>query len=161
MAHVRRDERGAAAVEAALVLCFLVVPLIFTVIGYAYMFSFRQTLSQAASEGARAAVGAPTCTTAMSSPYTGSTCDAQKAAASAVSGALSSYSMSCGASNLTCDITAPFSGTSGGTTCPTGHTCVKVQVSYPYRDHPLIPSFPLLGIVLPSSLSFTSVVEVS
>lgn len=39
-----RSERGAAAVETALTLCFVVVPLVFATIGYAYMLSFRQTV---------------------------------------------------------------------------------------------------------------------
>jgi hypothetical protein len=53
-------------------------------------------------------------------------------------------------------------GTSAVVTgCATGHVCISVNVSYPYRDHALIPSFPGLGIVLPEDLSFTSVVELT
>jgi uncharacterized protein (UPF0333 family) len=161
MANVRRQDRGAAALEFALLVPFMLL-LIFGIIAYAYMFSFRQALSQAASEGARAAVGAPACTAPLSSPYTGTTCPAQSAAATAVSAALSGYDMSCGTHYLTCAISAPFSGTlSGGATCPSGHSCVQVAVSYPYRDHSLLPTVPGFGFTLPSTLAFTSVVQVS
>ena len=139
----RRDQRGAAAVETALCICFIVLPLVFATIAYAYMFSFRQALSQAASEGARAAVGAPTA-------------DVTSSAQTAIGNALSTYNMTCGAKNLTCTVSAPTA-----TGCPSPHTCVTVTVSYPYRDHSLLPTVPGLGFTLPSELSFTSVVQVS
>lgn len=139
-----------------MILCFLVLPLVFATISYAYMFSFRQALSQAASEGARAAVGAPTagsCTAA--GPFNASTCPAQHAAATAVGNALSQYSMACGSQHLTCAISAPTP-----TGCSANHQCVTVTVTYPYRSNPLLP-LPGLGWTLPPDLSFTSVVEVS
>src|SRR4051812_19761322 len=54
----RRAEGGAAAVEFALVAPFLLL-LVFGVISYGYMLSFRQALSQGAAEGARAAAVSP------------------------------------------------------------------------------------------------------
>jgi hypothetical protein len=100
-------------------------------------------LSQAVGEGARAAVGAPTASISS-------------AATASIGSALDSYSQTCG-STLTCTISAP---TSGGS-CPSGHTCVTVTVSYPYRDNPIVPNVPGFGIVMPQTLSFTQTVEVS
>lgn len=163
--RARGDERGAAAVEAALILCFVVLPLTFGIISYAYMFSFRQALSQAAAEGARASVGAPATSTPCASPsavepdptlFTSSGCPQQYYAAQGVASALNSYAMSCGANNLECTI-AP----AGSTNCASGHTCLTVTVSYPYRAHPLLPTVPGLGFVLPTTLSFSSTVETS
>jgi len=154
MAKVRAGEQGAAAVEFALIMPVLLT-LVFGIIAYAYMFSFRQTLSQAASEGARAAVGASTAAQSTA------------AATTAVAGALSTYGMTCGTKNLTCTISSPFSGTLAGSpttpapSCPAAHTCVQVYVTYPYRDHSLLPTVPGFGFTLPSSLSFSSVVQVS
>src|SRR3954451_21590907 len=94
---MKRNEGGAAVVETALCVCFLVLPLVFATIAYAYMFSFRQTLSQSAAEGARAAVGAaatPTCSGGVST-FTAATCPAQYAASKAVADSLSGYGMSC------------------------------------------------------------------
>ncbi|WGL53715.1 pilus assembly protein [Nocardioides sp. BP30] len=162
MSKVRRIERGAAALEFA-ILVPVILLLVFGIIAYAYMFSFRQALSQAAAEGARAAVGAPTtCAAALSSPYAGTSCPAQSAAAAAVSASLSGYDMSCGVNYLTCVISAPFTGTSAtGASCPSTHSCVQVQVSYPYRAHSLLPTVPGLGFTLPTTLAFSSVVQVS
>jgi hypothetical protein len=39
--------------------------------------------------------------------------------------------------------------------------CIRVTVSYPYRDHSLIPSVPGLGILLPSRLSYSATAEIS
>lgn len=145
--RVRRSrlERGAAAVETALCLVFIVVPLVLGVIEFGAMLSFRQALSQAASEGARAAVGAP------------STAAAQSAAQTAINNALSHYTsagIQCG-SQLTCTYPALPSS------CPSGHTCMSVKVSTNYRSNPKFISFPGLDFVLPNTLSFTSTVEVS
>jgi Flp pilus assembly protein TadG len=144
-ARPRWSESGAAAVETALCLVFIVVPLVLGIIEFGAMLSFRQALSQAASEGARAAVGAP------------STAAAQSAAQTAINNALANYSsagIQCG-SELTCSYPAPPSS------CPSGHTCITVQVSTDYRDNPKFISFPGLDFALPNTLSFTSTVEVS
>jgi hypothetical protein len=144
------------AVEAAIVLTVIVIPLTFTVISYAYMFSFRQALSQAASEGARASVGMSTGTACSTSGPYAAGCPAQKAAADAVAHALDNYGMTCGSKNLSCVISAP---TTAG--CTLGHTCISVKVTFPYRSHPLLPTIPFTGWTLPPDLSFTSVVESS
>lgn len=156
----RRTEGGAAAVETALCLCFVVLPLVFGIISWAYMLSFRQAVSQAAAEGARAAVGAPTtstpCATATPSAFSAAACPQQYYAAQAVAGALTNYGMACGTKNLTCTI-APASNLN----CATGHTCMTVTLTYPYRDHSLLPTIPGLGFTLPPDVTFTSTVEVS
>jgi Flp pilus assembly protein TadG len=51
-------DRGAAMVEFALILPIFVA-LVFGIISYGYMLSYRQAVSQAASEGARAAAIVP------------------------------------------------------------------------------------------------------
>ena len=139
-------DRGAAAVEFALVVVPLLM-IIWGLISYGIMFSYREALSQAAGEGARAAVAAPTASITA-------------AATGAIGSALGSYGQTCSTAlgaALTCNVSAP---TSGGS-CPTGHTCVTVTVTYLYRDNPIIPNVPGFGIVLPQTLSFTQTVEVS
>ena len=157
MAWVRRGERGAAALEFALLMPLLLA-LVFGIIAYGYMFSFRQALSQAASEGARAAVGGPT-TGCAAANWNAAGCAPGTAAANAINGVVSGYrnrgtTLACGAGSLTCTIAQSAS-------CATGHTCVAVTVSYPYRSNSLLPTVPGFGFTLPSTLSFTSVVQVS
>lgn len=155
----RAGEDGAAAVEFALLVPVICV-VVFATISYAYMFSFRQALSQAAAEGARASVGAAvtgTCPpTAAAYPVTG--CPAQAAAADAVARSLDGYGMTCnGAAHLTCAITPPT--TCSGPPAASGQ-CVTVTVSYPYREHDLLPSVPGFGFTLPETLRFSSTVVV-
>ena len=135
-------------------LCFL----LFAIIGYGYMLSFRQALSQAAAEGARAAAVAPR-----------DTSDAQLTtrAVQAVNQGLSSYGVTCTAAEVlmrdgepagTCDIQVPATTCSGSTT---NARCVKVTLEYTYEDDALLPSFPGLGILLPEKLTYTTEAQVN
>jgi Flp pilus assembly protein TadG len=145
-------EGGAAAVEAALVLSFVVLPIVFGILSYAYMLSFRQSLSQAATEAARAAA-VKTVSGTTDERRAAQTAAAEGAVAEAV-GTFDS-TMSCGAGNLVCDVTF--------VSCPevSSAGCVKVAVTYPYRDHSLLPTVPGMGFTLPSELGYTAVAAVS
>lgn len=147
-----RDDRGAAAVETALCLCFLVLPLVFATISYAYMLSFRQSLSQAATEGARAAAVAPAGT---SQP------DAVLVAQAAIDNALDGLAgnVSCGTNNLTCTFTWKTTGC-GTDASGKALKCLTVRVSYPYRAHSLLPTIPGLGFTLPEDLSYDATAQV-
>lgn len=157
-----QGDRGAAAVEFAIVVP-LVLLVIFEVISWGYMFSFRQALSQATDEGARAAVGATLANCGTTGTWD-ATCDAQAAATTAIGNTLSNYSyngtkLGCNnASGVVCTIGA-------ATTCASGHRCVSVVVSYPYRAQPLLGGLPTnvgpFNVVLPPNLTFTSIVQVS
>ncbi len=145
----KQDQRGAAVVETALCLCFLVLPLVFGTIGYAYMLSFRQTVSQSAAEGARAAAVAPIGTSEV----------ARKTAAyKAVDASMSTGvgGLKCGVNHLVCDAVLVVNCGDGS-----AGNCMKVTVTYPYREHSLIPSIPGLGFVLPSQVTYSAMAQVS
>jgi Flp pilus assembly protein TadG len=139
----RREDRGAAAVEFALVAPLLLL-LVFGIISYGYMLSFRQTLSQAAAEGARAAAVTVSGTSAA---------DREQLARQAVESALESYGISCATTAMSCVIDADDS-------CGTA-TCVTVDLSYDYDADPLTPPLPGLGLALPDTLSYEAAAEVS
>jgi Flp pilus assembly protein TadG len=135
-------------VETALCLCFVVLPLVFGIMAYAYMLSFRQTVSQSAAEGARAAAVAP---------ISASDTQRQAAAFNAVNLAIAS-----GASSRTCNdgiLTCTYQFLSNCGDGTTGN-CVKITVSYPYRSHSLLPSIPGLGFTLPSTISYSATAQV-
>lgn len=146
----RRDDRGAAALEFALVSVPVLV-LLMGVISYGYMLSFRQALSQGAAEGARAA--------AVS--FSKVEADRLAAARAAVTEAVASYGLSCVGSSLqdgsravgTCVVTIAA--------CPTAPTarCVTVALNHRYDANPLTPDFP--GIPLPDDLRYTASARVS
>lgn len=149
-----RSQRGAAVIEFALV-ASLLMTIVIGILSYGYMLSFRQAISQGAAEGARSAAVAPSAMTLTSK---------QTRARNAVNQALDSYGVQCTAGN-----TLQHSGSAVGTcaisiaACVNNATeqCASVEVNYQYRDHALIPSFPGLGVVLPSNLTYTAVAEVS
>ena len=146
----RGEERGAAALEFALV-APLLFALIFGIIGYGYMLSFRQGISQGAAEGARAAA------------VEFNSANQSTVALAALNRSLSSYGISCSGTSLlkggvtvgTCSVTIAA--------CANNATkdCASVRVNYSYRDHPLLPSFPGLGNAMPEHLDYTAVAEVS
>ena len=152
--HRRRAERGAVTVEFVLVLPFFLF-LIFLLIGMATMFSFRQALSQAATEGARAAAVQPldatdAARTSDALAAINGTLGAQ-ADVTCVSGVLKRR----GASAGTCSVSPPAP-------CDGGKKCVTVRLSYAYRDHQLAGSMPFVpDAIFPSSLTYVSSARVS
>ncbi len=138
--------------EFALVVPFLVL-LLFGVINYGYMLSFRQAISQGAAEGARQAALAPP---VVSQP------DKVQRARDAINQALASYGVSCTGSDLfrNGEAVGRCAINSGGP-CPSDprDTCATVTLDYAYRDHALIPTVPGIGLVLPQHLAYTAVVQ--
>lgn len=140
--------------EFALVVPVLVL-ILFGIISYGVMLSFRQSLSQAAAEGARAAA-----VTFVDDEKKGE-------AVLAVSGALDSFEVTCteggdlvrdGSDVGDCDISEP------GTCTPSAGAdvqCVTVKLEYDYANGSIVPTFPGLGIILPDTLSYEAQARVS
>ncbi len=148
----RHEDRGAAAVEFALV-APVFIALLFGIISFGWMLSYRQSISQGAAEGARVLAVSPAGSPTLAAD-----------ARTAVNRSLASYGVSCDGSQLKHGTTVV-----GTCTIPTASTpctnntalrCATVSITHAYRDHPLIPSFPGLGVVLPRNLSFSTTVEV-
>ncbi len=138
----RSDDRGAAAVEFALVLIPLLW-IVFGIISYGMMMTFRQTLSQAATEGARAA--------AVELDSSQRTNEGR----AAVDEAMSAVGINCGSDGMTCTVTEAACQNDASV------QCVTVTVSHLYRDNPMIPTPPLLGNVMPQTLEYSATVRVS
>jgi Flp pilus assembly protein TadG len=149
-ARRRRSESGAAALEFALV-SPLLFALLFGIIAYGYMLSFRQGISQGAAEGARAAA------------VEFNSANQSTAALAALNRSLDSYGVSCVGTALIRDGSTVGSCSVSIATCSNNPAkdCASVSVNYAYRDHPLLPSFPGLGSTMPEELDYTAVAEVS
>jgi len=134
-----RGERGAAFVEFIIVVPFLMM-FVYMIIAYGVMFSFRQTLSQAAVEGARAAAVAPS----------NLTYDQRRdRALVAINEAFQGETLTCGGT-LTCSIpTVPV-------TCGSATQCISVTVQYPYRAQPRVAVPQFFGTLLPENLVYTA-----
>jgi Flp pilus assembly protein TadG len=148
-----RSDDGAAAVEFALVVGPLVL-LLFGIISYGVMLSLRQSLSQAAAEGARAA--AVTYVADQKKPE----------AANAVTAALDGFGVRCEGAALKkgatvvggCAISEPGACTPAA---GVGIQCVTVRLTYDYANHPTVPTLPGLGIAMPDTLTYEAQARVS
>lgn len=145
------EQRGAAAVEFALIMPLLLI-LVFGIISYGYMLSFRQAISQGAAEGARAAAVAQ-------NPANQST-----DAVAALNEALDSYGVACAGPSGPLTRNGSTVGTCGVVVAPCENDasvdCAKVSVNYDYDAHPLLP-VPLVGLALPDNLTYSAVARVS
>ena len=139
-----RGDAGTALVELALILTPLCM-LLFGIIVYGYLMSFRQNMTQAAAEGARAgAVAPPTA--------------AYDQAMDATDQAVHSFGKACGSDGTSCQVAIGNCPNSTATTPP---QCVTVTVTYDYANHPLMPSVPLVSSFIPGTFTSTFSAQVN
>lgn len=141
----RDTERGAALVEMALVVTLLGY-LVFGVISFGILLSYRQNLTQAATEGARAA------------SVELLAADQVSAASNAADAAVSELGLTCAAEDhdgLRCTVSAVVP-------CPQDSTkaCRTVTVRLDNDEHAVVPQLPGLSAVIPRTLTVSSTVIV-
>lgn len=147
----RHRQRGVSAIEFAMVfpVFFLIL---YAIITYGLIFAAQQSLTLAATEGARAAL--------------------VYQAVTAVSGQTSQQTALDARATFACDTALQLVGwlSSGPVTCAQvpqtscgsngGMYCVQVTLTYPYGTRPLIPMLPLTSLVLPTSLTSSATVQI-
>jgi len=135
----RRDQKGAAAVEFALVVGIFVMVL-YGLIYFGMALSTKQRVTNAAAEGARAAVGAA------------SPADAQNTAQTRVQSLL-------GAANGRYTVLPVAAACNSA--APTGAQCITVTISYDWKNYPVVPAAPGLRLARVNSLGSSAVVQYS
>lgn len=138
-----RGDAGVALVEMA----FLAAPLcllLFGIIIYGYLMSFRQNMTQAAAEGARAGAVAPVS-------------QAVARATDATQRAVSSFGKTCGSGGMSCSITV----ISCGTTSNPNAQCVRVRLTYDHAGNPILPDVPLVTSALPNTFVSESTAQIN
>lgn len=140
------DDRGTSLVEFAFV-AVLLLTLVFGIINFGLILSFKQDLTRAAAEGARAA--------AVAYPATEAVADAQAATSQAVD----DFNKVCDQDGLTCpvkqhDCGDPIPDTNGDEAGEPN--CVQVALVYDYENHPLLVPIPLISAFLPDQIRATS-----
>ena len=140
----RRDERGAEMVEFAFVVVLLIA-LLYGIISYGLVLAAQSTITQAAADGARAGI--------VASPASGAAAAAEKEASTDV-GWMGQGT--CGANTVITCVATPEQ-------CPSNasNSCLSVTVTYNYSESPLFPELPGFGVIMPSSLSSTNVLQLS
>jgi Flp pilus assembly protein TadG len=146
----RDDEHGAEMVEFAFVVVLLIM-LLYGIITYGLILAAQATVTQAAADGARAGIVATNQTCTQSTVP--SVCAAEDQAGSDV-GWMGKGS--CPSSTIVTCTAVPEP-------CPSNsnNTCLRVTVSYNYASSPLFPEMPGLGVITPSTISSTNVLQMS
>ncbi len=156
-----RGDDGAALVEFTLVGGLLML-LVFGIINFGLILSFKQDVTRAAAEGARAgAVAIPSSTSGANDPR-------RLAAQTATEEAVDGFGRTCGVDGMTCtvsihDCSDPVPDTNGYHS-GTGNTqpdCVTVELVYDYQANPLIVPVPIISAVLPDEIRAQSVARLN
>ena len=160
---IQIKQKGAAAIEFAII--FPIFFLIFyAVVTYGLIFAAQQTITLAASEGARAAVRYQVGSDAAARQA------ARIAAACDMSNQVLAWLMKTGSgqpgtSGSCATGTTKTVVTADNTLCSglSGVTCIKVLVTYDYDKAPLVPKLlgPLMSLPTPSLLQGQAVAQIS
>ena len=139
-------DRGAALVEFAFVAVLLMM-FIYGIAAYGIMLSAKNSMTQAAAEGARSALSVADLPSATLNTRR---IDQAKAT---VATRLASF----GSKYQASDTTATIGNCSASDTTQ----CITVTITYPWSSRPMIPQAPGLGIILPDTLRSTAVVRLT
>ncbi|HEY1651412.1 MAG TPA: TadE/TadG family type IV pilus assembly protein [Acidimicrobiales bacterium] len=138
-------ERGAELIEFAFVVVLLIA-LLYGIVTYGLILAAQSTITSAAADAARAGLVASSTAQAVT---------AAQGQAGTDLGWLNKGACGTAGTTITCVATTEA--------CPSNSAveCLKVTVVYNYSSSPLFPELPGMGIVTPSTISSTSVVQMA
>lgn len=145
----RGGDAGTAILEFTFV-AVLLLTIVFGIINFGLILSFKQDVTRAAAEGARAG--------AVAFPAT----DAWTDANTATNEAVDSFDRTCGGGDgMTCyvnvhDCTTPVAANTPSNPAGTGD-CVTVELVYDYDSYPLLAKLPMIEPFLPDEIRARSV----
>lgn len=171
----RRQEAGAVLIEFSIVFALFAF-IVYALVAFGMAMNLKANLTHAVEEGARAAIGA-----GGACDLTTSACVAQKrqAAIDRTQGAVGGQSQmvkdevkraiedpSANRVQIAPCSTPPNpalapADPNAGMTAGTGPYCMFVDLPYNYQAHPIVPSAPGLGIVMPNTLHSAGVVQLT
>jgi Flp pilus assembly protein TadG len=137
------EERGAELLEFALVIVLLIT-LLYGIITYGVILAAQATVTQAAADAARAGIVAASSAVSTAEAQAGTDVGWMNKGTCGTS----STTITCVASQIACPSN-------------TQNTCLKVTVTYNYASAPLFPELPGLGLITPSTISSTNVLQLS
>lgn len=142
----------------------ILVMFAFGIIVFGFLLSFKQDVTRAAAEGARA--GAVAVHTGAD-PAAPTDDERYQAAVAATQEAVEGFDQECGVDGMACDVvlhdcdTAPPDPPTVAYFGSTEPDCVTVELRYDYEDFPLIIDPPLLSAALPDQISSKSVARLN
>jgi len=152
----QHDERGAEMVEFAFVVVLLIA-LLYGIISYGLILSAQSTVTQAAADGARAGIVAATTPLGPKGIAEGQAANDLSWMDKGQCYQPDAKPLPIGTSNgiLTC--------VANQVPCPSNasNQCLSVTVTYQYAEDPIFPLLPGLGVITPSTISSTDVLQMS
>lgn len=146
-----REDSGAALIEFSFV-AVLLLTLVFGIITFGMLLSFKQDLTRAAAEGARAgAVAVPGTADSARGAAELATKDAVEGAGKACS---TTDGVDSDGDGLACNVTYGLCAEAAG-------NCVTVELVYDQESKPLLGVVPLVSALLPDTLTSRSVAKVN
>ena len=151
-----RGERGAALVEFAFAFGVMAI-FLSGIITFGIVLAAKQTSTQGASEGARAAVTEPYTEADLATPETSLPV---KAALAQAERSLGWLDRTCDADgdSMECEATLFKCPTDPDDPASPERDCISVTVIFDYHDDPIIPVMPFMNNVLPDTITSTAVV---
>lgn len=154
--RIEKRQRGAAIVEFALVM-ILLFTLVFGIIGFGVVMSFKQTLTHAAAEAARRAA------TTQDDPLTTSI-DERLSVANTAIDEFEGWGRTC-ADMQVCTVTihdcnlaaAPLNANNTAAT----PDCITATLVYDYAGDPIVPNLPFVGIFMPDTIETSATSQLS
>lgn len=150
------DETGAALVEFAMVFGILAL-FLSGIITFGLILASKQTITQAASEGARAAVTAPYTEDDLLNP---SQSRPVKEAIAQAERSLGWLNRTCAddGDSMTCTATLFKCKLDPSDPASPDRDCISLRVAFAYKNDPIIPVMPFIDNALPEVISATAVV---
>lgn len=142
-------ERGSVLVEFSFVFALFML-VIYALITFGMILATKNSLTHAAAEGARSAIGA------VDDPLTPTVDERVETAKSQVADSLKWF----GSKYQPGDTSASVARCSPSDPVDLSD-CITVTVTYPYESRPIVPPAPGLGLVTPSEFTSTAVVRLS
>jgi Flp pilus assembly protein TadG len=143
--HRTQSEEGVVLIEFAFVFALFVF-ILYALIAFGTALALKQSVTHAAAEGARASVGV------VDDPSTAAD-ERETTAKNEVKDSLDWIGSKYDANDVTAKVVP----------CPSApsSSCMEVKIAYPYKDKPIVPAAPGLGVVLPDTMTSTAVVKVN
>ena len=159
------DERGAELVEFALVVVLLIT-LLYGIITWGLILASQSTITQAAADAARSGIVEGTGNTSCGPnnvTVMAAGCTAVEQAATDIGWMNKGTCKETVNGTTVLGSTGPMSCSATTEACPSAstNTCLSVTVSYGYASSPLFPEMPGLGLITPSTISSTNVLQIS
>jgi Flp pilus assembly protein TadG len=149
-----RGDKGAAMVEFAFV-SILLFTLVFGIINFGMLMSFRGSMQQAASEGARAAAVAPRAILTSATGQRDNTVAVARATVARDLG-LKGYGKTCGTGGTTCTTTVFDCASTTGADTVALPDCITVKVVYDNRANPYPTNLPIVSKLTPPTITVSS-----